>query len=70
MKLSTTLVSVFVCASAAALTSDLPRHHTFQALQKRQATANDLKNGACKKNILIFARASTEGGNMVNTTHR
>jgi len=33
-------------------------------LVKRQATQNDLKSGACKKIILIFARASTEPGNM------
>jgi hypothetical protein len=34
------------------------------ALNKRQTTANDLKQG-CKKVTLIFARASTEPGNMV-----
>jgi len=33
-------------------------------LQRRQATQNDLKTGSCKKATLIFARASTEGGNM------
>jgi hypothetical protein len=60
MKLSTTLVSVFVCVAAAGPPAQ--HHHTFE---KRQSTANDLKNGGCKKNILIFARASTEGGNMV-----
>jgi len=32
-------------------------------LEKRQTTANDLSKG-CKKVILIFARASTEPGNM------
>jgi len=33
-------------------------------LEKRQVTANDVKSGSCKKVILIFARASTEPGNM------
>jgi len=33
-------------------------------LDKRQITANDLQGGACKKVTLIFARASTEVGNM------
>jgi len=33
-------------------------------LWKRQATQNDLQSGTCKKVILIFARASTEPGNM------
>jgi len=33
-------------------------------INKRQATANDLTTGGCKKVTLIFARASTEPGNM------
>jgi len=37
---------------------------TSAVLQKRQSTANDLSSGACKKVTLIFARASTEPGNM------
>lgn len=40
---------------------------TERALQKRQATQKDLMNGTCKKVTLIFARASTEPGNMVGT---
>jgi len=33
-------------------------------LYKRQATQNDVKSGTCKKIAFIFARASTEMGNM------
>jgi hypothetical protein len=36
----------------------------FAGLVKRQ-TSNDLKSGGCKKAIFIFARGSTEPGNMV-----
>jgi hypothetical protein len=34
-------------------------------LLKRQSTQNEL-SGACRKVILVFARASTEPGNMVS----
>jgi len=34
-------------------------------LEKRQTSANDLTRGTCKEVILIFARGSTEPGNMV-----
>jgi cutinase len=41
---------------------------TSLVLDKRQATANDVQQGDCKKVTLIFARASTEPGNMVNNS--
>ena len=40
-------------------------------IEKRQATQNDIKSGGtCKKVTLIFARASTEPGNMVKISHK
>jgi hypothetical protein len=37
---------------------------SFAGLEKRQMSANDLQR-ACKEVIFIFARGSTEPGNMV-----
>jgi hypothetical protein len=54
MKISLTALTALVGLAVAA-PADLGR---------RQLTANDL-SGACKKVTLIFARASTEVGNMV-----
>lgn len=45
-----------------------PEPNTLEARQLRSSTRNDLEQGsntACPKTIFIFARASTEGGNMV-----
>jgi len=50
--------SIATVAALAGIVSAAP------ALEKRQATQNDLKSGECKKVTLIFARASTEPGNM------
>jgi cutinase len=56
--------SIATVAALAGIVSAAP------ALEKRQATQNDLKSGECKKVTLIFARASTEPGNMVSTFSR
>jgi len=53
MKISLALVSGLVGLSAAA-----------GPLLRRQSVQNDVKSGSCKKYTLVFARASTEVGNM------
>jgi cutinase len=63
-----TLRSLLVAALAAlAIASPVPTTE----LEARQLadTANDLKSGACKAVTFIFARGSTESGNMVRTLH-
>lgn len=60
MKLTTTLVAVFAALSAAAPTNLVERQSS--------STRKELENGTsanCPKAILIFARGSTEAGNMV-----
>jgi len=51
--------SIIQCIAIASLAAAAPNQ-----LEKRQITQNDLTTGACKKVIFIFARASTEPGNM------
>jgi hypothetical protein len=53
MKFSTTTVALFIGAAIAA-----PRPQGM--------TSNDLIQGGCKKVTLVYARASTEVGNMVS----
>ena len=56
MKL-TAITALLVAAAAAAPTG----------IERRQfgMTENDLKSGSCKKITLVYARGSTEMGNMV-----
>jgi hypothetical protein len=53
MKFSSTAVALFAGAALAA-----PR--------PQGTVSNDLINGGCKKVTLVYARASTETGNMVS----
>lgn len=58
MKFQSLLVSAFIGATAASPVSNL---------QARQSDESDeLQNGPCKDVTFIFARGSTEPGNMVN----
>lgn len=61
---STFFTTVFAMLSVA---SALPVEQVAE-LEARQsgANANDLKNGKCAGNVFIFARGSTEIGNMVS----
>lgn len=40
-----------------------------EAVLKKRQSANDLMRGTCKQIIFIFARGSTEPGNMVRSGH-
>jgi hypothetical protein len=53
MKFSTTAVALFVGA-------------TMAAPHPQGMTSNELISGGCKKVTLVYARASTEVGNMVS----
>jgi cutinase len=55
--------SLVVATALAGLTIAAPST-TSIGLQKRQFTSNELTQGSCKAITFIFARASTEIGNM------
>lgn len=58
MKLS--FVAIAAVTGLAQAAPSVPITH----LDKRQFTANDLKSGSCKDVTFVFARASTEMGNI------
>lgn len=66
--------SVFIAVLAMlSVASALPveQQPSSTELDVRQfgATENDLKDGKCAGNVFIFARGSTEVGNMVSPNH-
>lgn len=64
MKFQSLAISALIAVVAAT-----PVPESFNTLQARQsATSDELKNGACKDVTFIFARGSTETGNMVRVT--
>lgn len=71
MKFQTLAISAFIALASA---SPVPNESVeslsaLAELNTRQlgsTTADELKNGACKAVTFIFARGSTESGNMVS----
>lgn len=60
-------------AAASPITLAAPEADTLEARQLGTSTRNELEQGragSCPKVIFIFARASTEVGNMVRLTPR
>ena len=60
-----------VLALAAALSSALPVDQAMELEARQITTRNDLENGNpanCPQAILIYARGSTESGNMVSSS--
>jgi cutinase len=66
MKFQSAAITAFLCAVAATPVLSNPIQG-FPLLKTRQtATSNELEDGPCKKVFFIFARGSTEPGNMVS----
>lgn len=68
MKFQATVVVASLCAIAATPAFGKPINNNAARLQARQTlveTSNELEEGPCKDVFFIFARGSTEPGNMV-----
>lgn len=49
---------------AALPTPDVSGYNNVHEIQRRQSTRNELDDGGCKDMIVVFARGTTEGGNV------
>jgi cutinase len=68
MKFQSTAITAFLCAVAATpvLSKPINSAARLQARQTLSDTSNELEDGPCKEVFFIFARGSTESGNMVS----
>ena len=58
--------SMYSVAFIASLSSALPNDLVVRQSNRVGSTANEFKNGGCKPVVMVFARGSTEVGNMVS----
>lgn len=61
-------LSILSIAALSALASAAPAEKDTRQVDFINTTSDDLLKGSCKKVLLIFARASTEVGNMVRAS--
>lgn len=66
-KMQARLLTTALLASAASLVSAVPVEQVHRLDVRQLASSDDLKDGKCAGNVFIFARGSTEVGNMVCT---
>jgi len=66
MKFLSAGITAFVCAIAATPIISSPIEDVSRLRARQSATSNELEDGPCKEVFFIFARGSTETGNMVS----
>lgn len=57
--------SIYSTAFLATFAAALPNDLVVRQSNRVGSTANEFKNGGCKPVVMVFARGSTEAGNMV-----